>query len=253
MKLSKLWLYGGLLILLFSTACSLNNDLSVLSSQNKWETAQNYFQKAKYEKAIPYYQQLILERNSAYTAESQMKIGDCYFNIKKYNDSIFEYQELLRLFPDFKDANNAQYNIGLAYFNLSEGPHYTQDETNKSIDAFQEFIDKYPSDQRRNEAYNYIQKCQNKLIEKNYLAGYIYYKIEDYSSALMYFNEIIDLGNKDKLELKSLYYSGIIYYERKELELLYNIQTKLKDNFPDAKETRRIIEKTVNLDKKLKK
>lgn len=253
MKFKKNVLFALSLVFLLLSACSANKNLNELTPQYKWEKAEAFFNKKKYARAVPFYQQLILERNSSYTAEAQMKLGDCYFNDEKYSDAVFEYQELLRLFPDYKEANNAQFNIGISYYNLSESPHYTQDETNKAIDAFQEFIDKYPWDQRKSEAYNYIQKCQHVLLEKSYLAGYIYYKTEDYSSALMYFNEIIELGNKDKLELKSLYYSGLIYYERKNLDDLYNVQEKLKADYPDSKECKTIIEKTVKLDKKLKK
>lgn len=233
-------------------ACSANKNISNMSSQENWDKAEFYFNKGKFAKATPYYEQLIIERNSNYTADAQLKIAECYYNEKRFADAVFEYQELIRLFPDNKNVNTAQFMIGIAYFKQSLSPHYSQTETDKALDAFQTFIDKYPWDKRRSDAYDYIQKCNKKKIEKNYLAGYIYYKTQDYSSALLYFDEIINLGNKDEVELKSLYYSAIIYYERKDLDKLVTAQEKLRENFPEIKELKKIINKTISLDKKLK-
>jgi len=247
--------FKNLLLILFTItlfACSANKNLSLNSSKENWDKAENFYSKKKYAKAAPLYEQIILERNSIYTAESQLKLAECYFKLERFSDAVFEYQELIRLFPDNKNVNTAQFMIGVAYFEQSLSPHYSQYETDKAIDAFQTFIDKYPWDQRRSEAYDYIQKCHQKKIQKNYLAGYIYYKIDDYSSALLYFDEIVNLGNKDEVELNSLYYSALIHYDRKDLEKLSATLEKMREDFPNAKELSKIIKLTVKLDKKIK-
>ncbi|MBP7562777.1 MAG: outer membrane protein assembly factor BamD [Candidatus Cloacimonetes bacterium] len=243
----------ALIALFVLIGCSANKGLNTTPASEKWDKAETFYQKKKYEKAIPLYEQLVLERNSVYTADAQFKLAESYFYSKKYVEAVTEYQLLLSLFPDYKDISSAQFMIGVAYYKQGLNPHYTQDETNKSIDAFQVFIDKYPWDKRRSDAYDYIQKCQRKLLEKKYLAGYIYYKIDDYSSALLYLDEIIALNNKDELELKSLYYSGLIHYERHESDKLYEIQERLRQDFPESKELQKIIRKTVKLSKKMSK
>ena len=242
----------AVLTLLILAGCSANKGLNTIPASVKWDKAEAYYNKKKYEKAIPIYEQLVLERSSVYTADAQFKLAESYFNCKKYVEAVTEYQLLLNLFPDYKDISSAKFMIGVAYYKQGLSPHYTQDETNKAIDAFQVFIDKYPGDKRRSDAYDYIQKCQKKLLEKKYLAGYIYYKIDDYSSALLYFDEIITLNNKDELELKSLYYSGNIYYERKEHDKLFEVQERLREDFPESKELQKIIKKTVKLSKQMK-
>ncbi len=240
-----------LLIVLLLFACSSNN-MNRMSAKEKWDKAEQFFSQKKYHKAALLYEQIVLERNSSYTADSQYKLAESYYLQEKYAEAITEYQLLQSLFPDYKNIASAQFMIGVCNYHLALSPHYTQDESNKSIEAMQIFIDKYPNDTRINEAYQYIQKSQQKLIEKKYLAGYIYYKIDDYSSAILYFNEIIALNNKDDLELKSLYYCGKIFYEREDLDNLLFIQEKLRESFPESKELKSIIKKTVKLSKKLK-
>jgi outer membrane protein assembly factor BamD len=130
--------------------------------------------------------------------------------------------------------------VGVCYYEESLKPSYTQEETVKAIDAFQIFLDKYPGDPLRSEALEYLQKAQHKLLEKNFLNGYIYYKMSDYSSALMYFDELIALGNHDNLEEQSLYYSARIYLNQRKKEDAQNIFKQMETNFPDSKLTAKI-------------
>jgi len=230
------------LIIIYSLliSCSSNKKIAALPSLVKWERAENFYQRGKYNKAIIYYQQLIFERNSIFTAEAQFKLGECYLNTKKYVDAIFEYQELLRLFPDSAFAADAQFKIGLAYEKLSLRPDLTQDETTKAIEHYTRFTERFPTDERRSQAYQSINSMNKKLIEKNYQNGYIYYKMKDFPASQLYLNEIIALGNRDELEKKSLYYTTLIHIERQEADEAKVAMMRLEDRFPNTKEIKKL-------------
>ena len=217
-------------------SCSSSRSLANLPSSVKWERAEAFYNREKFNKAIPFYQQLIFERSSIYTAEAQFKLGQCYYNTKKYVDAIFEFQELLRLFPDNVLAGDAQYRIGEAYVKLSLKPELTQEDSHRAIDNFTRFIEKYPQDNRISEAYQHIANMQIKLIEKAFRAGYIYFKIKDYPASQLYLNEIIALANHNDLEKKSVYYNAIIHIDRKEEGEAQNSIDHLKTYFPESKE-----------------
>ena len=221
---------------IFIVSCSSHKSLANLPSSVKWERAEDFYNREKFNKAIPYYQQLIFERSSVYTAEAQFKLGECYFNIKKYIDAIFEYQELLRLFPDNLLAVDAQYRIGEAYVKLSLKPELTQEDSHRAIDNFTRFIEKYPQDSRIPEAYKHIADMQIKLIEKTFKNGYIYFKIKDYPASQLYLSDIIELANRNELEKKSVYYNAIIHIDRKEEAEALNSIDHLKRYFPESKE-----------------
>ena len=235
----KRTIYFIMLISLLISACSRNKSLLNMSSDVKWQTAEMHYNKGKYHKAIPYYQQLIFEKSSIYTADAQFKLGECYFNRKNYLDAIFEYQELLRLFPDHRLASDAQYKIGESYVKLSLSPEFTQDESNRAIESFNRFIEKYPNDSRIAQAYKHIADMQVKIIEKRYLTGYIYYKMKDYPASLLYLNEIIALGNRNELEKKSVFYSALIHVDRQDEENALLSIEHLRRHFPDSPELKR--------------
>ena len=241
-------LIGLMLITFFLIACSANNQLARMSSEDKWKNAENYFNRGKYNRAIPYYQQLVLKRRSIFVAEAQFKLAECFFrrgDRESLLEAIFEYQEFLRLFADHRLASEAQYNIALSYKLLSLSPHFTQEETHRAIDLFNRFIERHPFDDRVDEARKSIADLEYKLIEKIYLNGYIYFKMRDYPAAELYLNEIIQLGNADKLEKLSMYYIALIHIDRREDAAAYTALQHLKTHFPNDRETK-IIENRYN-------
>jgi len=230
----------AIIVVLTLLGCSKNRLTRQMPIERKMEIGNEYMELEKYHKAIPYFADVVFERNSKYTAEAQMKLGDCYFSQNKFLEARFEYEELIRLFHDYKDINMAYFQIGVCYYNESRSAHYTQEETEKAITAFETFVEKFPFDEIKKDAISYIQKCRYKLLEKKYYNGYAYYKMYDYSAALMYFNEIIELGNIDELDKMSLYFSARIYITRKDKENAVSTAGRLTERYPGSKETEKV-------------
>lgn len=230
----------AILLVAVLAGCAGNKLKKLVPVEKKMQIADDFFAREKYHKAIPYYTDVAFERNSSYTTEAQMKLADCYFNQNKFVEARFEYEELIRLFHDAKDINRAYFQIGVCYFEDSLNPHYTQDETENAIRAFETFIEKFPFDEGKTEAIEYIQKCHYKLLEKKFNNGYAYFKMHDYSAALMYFDEITELGNNNEVDRNSLFYSARIYLVRQDKENATIMINKLNERYPDSKETIKI-------------
>lgn len=230
----------AIIVTLTLFGCSENKLTRQMPIERKMEIGNEYMELGKYHKAIPYFTDVVFERNSKHTAEAQMKLGDCYFYQNKFLEARFEYEELIRLFHDYKDINMAYFQIGVCRYNESLPAHYTQEETEKAVTAFETFIEKFPFDEMKKDAINYIQKCRYKLLEKRYYNGYAYYKMFDYSAALMYFDEIAELGNVDELDKMSLYYSAKIYITRKDKENAVSTAGRLTERYPGSKEAEKI-------------
>ncbi|MCF7918415.1 MAG: outer membrane protein assembly factor BamD [Candidatus Cloacimonetes bacterium] len=246
-------IFYGIMVLIILSACSGNRQLKQSNAAEAMKIADAYVERGKLKKAIPFYEKIINESNSILMAEAQMKLADCYFQRHDYIDARFEYEEFIRRFSDSRDVAKAFYKIGVCYFELSLAPHYDQTETFSAIDAFTEYIDRFPFDERKKDAVEYINKCRYKLLEKRYYNGYAYYKISDFPSALLYFEEIIALNNLNELDKKSRYYSTMMYIVREDIinasEMAETFYTRY-DNTPEARKLRN---KIANLEKKLQK
>jgi len=235
--------------LLLSVGCSRNRVKNILTPEENIAIADKYYEKEKYAKAASFYERVVLERKSGYTSKAQIRLADCYFKRENWLEAKLEYEEFIRLFPDHPEAASAQYNIGYCAYKLSRSPQYTQDETIEAIDALDIYLDKYPTAKQRAEAVKLLEKCHYKLLIKTYENGLIYYKTYDYSSALMYFDRVLELNLKDNLDKKSLFYSGMIYYKRKDIEKTTYYLEKLSLKYPDSKETSGLMKKLNKLKK----
>jgi len=236
--LKNLFYLITLSILLFG--CNANKLTKDMSVERKMEIGDKYFQKGKHNKAIPFYTDVVFERNSIYTAEAQIKLADCYFHLNKFMEARFEYEEVIRLFPDYENVNKAFFQTAVCYFEESLPSNYTQEETKKAIISFEIFIEKFPFDEKKKEAFEYIQKCHYSLLEKKYNNGYVYFKMYDYSAALIYFDEIIELGNINEIDKLSLYYSIKIFQKRENLKKVAEFTAKLINKYPDSKEAEKL-------------
>jgi outer membrane assembly lipoprotein YfiO len=237
--MKKILLFALVLALL--AGCSSVKITKTMPVDAKMQKGNEYFAMEKYNKALPYFMDVAFERNSNFTAEAQMRVADCYFLQEKYADARFEYEELIRLFKDYKEIDRAYFNIGICYYNESLEPHYTQEETQSAIDAFNVFIERFPFSTYKQDAFSYLEKCYTKLLEKKYHNGYAYYKMYDYSAALLYFDEIIALGNTSEIDKLSLYYSTKIFLKRQDLLNAQKYADILQERYPQAEETAKIL------------
>jgi outer membrane protein assembly factor BamD len=227
-----------LLLIILLAGCARNK--IELSTENKLVKADELYAKKKYSKAAILYDEISFEKKSASSAVALMKLADCYFQINKFTDARLKYTMMTTSYPDYTDIETAYFRIGVSYFEETLPPQYDQTETAQAIEAFRTFLDRFPSSDKYPEAIDYIRKCQSKLIQKKYHNGFIYYRMKDYSSALMYFDQITELGNLDKLDRQSLYYSIKIHIAQKNSEAANLAWQKLNARYPDSKEVSRL-------------
>jgi len=227
-----------LLLIIVLAGCARNK--TELAPDTKMAKANQLYAQKKYAKAALLYDDISFEKKSANSAIALMRLADCYFNLNKFTDARLKYTMMTTSYPDYQDIETAFYRIGVSYFEESLPAQYDQTETAQSIEAFRIFLEKFPTSQYYADALEYIRRAQNKIIQKKYYNGYIYYKMKDYSSALMYFKEIILLGNQNELDRKSLFYAIKISLFHKNETDANEFWTKLSTKYPNSKETRKL-------------
>jgi outer membrane protein assembly factor BamD len=121
---------------------------------------------------------------------------------------------------------------------LKQSPRYSleQGSTQKAIDAFQEFVNRYPKSPKMEEANARIDELRGKLRKKAYENAYLYYKIGQYYAASVsltnFLKDFPEYENPEKvsyLVVKSLKKYAEGSYRNKQEERVQEEQKAFED------------------------
>lgn len=129
-----------------------------------------------------------------YAAPAHFRIGLARENQKNWSKAIEAYTDLLDRYPRSDLADDAQYQIGYAWYQASSEPDYDQSAAKKSIEAFQEFQVRYPNSEKIAQAENYIEELTERRVQGSYNIARFYEGQNNYKAAMIYYNEVIRQG-----------------------------------------------------------
>jgi outer membrane protein assembly factor BamD len=119
-----------------------------------------------------------------------------------------------------------------AYCTYLDSPKFSLDQTNtyEAIDAFQLFINRYPRGDRAQQATEYIDELRQKLLDKAYNIGNLYYKMEDYRAAIVSYESLLKDYPDTEYKEEILYKIIKAYYEY----AMKSIEVKKKERYESA-------------------
>ncbi len=124
--------------------------------------------------------------------DAQYYLGEAYFRNEEYLEAIAEYEKLTRRMGFSPFVEDARFKICEAY--RIESPKYFHDQeyTEKALERYQEFLDDYPNSKYVNDVLASIEILREKMGLKLYETGILYMKMEEYESAKMTFERVVD-------------------------------------------------------------
>lgn len=184
------------LLLPFLILASCNNQFSkVLKSHDyeyKFKMADKYYAEKNYRNAEQLYQELFpVFKGSDKFEELYYKYAYCSYYQGNYLDAENLFKSFLGVFPNSSKAEEISYMHALSFYKQSPNVQLDQTNTTKAIGMMQGFINSYPNSKRDTEATQIITKCRDKLQEKDYLAAKLYYNLEMYQAAGIYFSNLL--------------------------------------------------------------
>jgi outer membrane protein assembly factor BamD len=238
-----------IILLLFAlVACNkkYKDSLNSNSVEAQTQKADEYYNKKKYDKAIPIYELLLT------VLKGQKSVEEIYYKYAKaqylngsYELAAFYLKSFYTTYYNSKYAEETSFLEALSYYKQSPRYSLEQVNTQKAISIFQQFIDKYPKSEYMQEANSKMDELRGKLRKKAYEAAYLYYKIGQYNAASVAFKNFMnefpeyeDVEKIDYLILKSLYRYAEQSYKFKKSER-YKEEMKafesFKSKYPNSK------------------
>lgn len=220
--------YIILIALLVLASCNKKYKEALQSNSVEAQTqkANEYFEKKKYDKAIPIYETLLT------VLKGQKSVEEIYYKYAKsqylngsYELAAFYLKSFYTTYYNSSYAEETAFLEAMSYFKQSPRYNLEQVNTQKAIAIFQQFIDKYPKSQYVQEANDRMDELRGKLRKKAYEAAYLYYKIQHYNAAVVAFKNFLyeypeyeDVEKIDYLIVKSLNRYAEESYKHKKIE-----------------------------------
>lgn len=131
--------------------------------------------------------------------------GRMHIELEEYPLAVLVFRRLISDFPQSPYSDESQYQLAYATFLQSNPPHLTQDKTFEAIRELQYFLDVYPDSEWTVEVHELLQECFDKVAEKDYRIGNLYYKLKDWEAARLYFGELLETYPMSNWALRAQY------------------------------------------------
>lgn len=234
-KIMKKVLYLICIVVLLSSCASTNKHNRLLKSNDqdaKFEAAMKAYEKGDYMHANQLFENLLLySRGREMSEKVNLYYAKSLLGSKDYYSAGYQFESFVKWYPYSKYAEEALFQA--AYCKYLEAPDYTLDQTltKQSMDAFQEYIEKYPNSERVAEANKLMDKLRENLIEKDYQNAFNYYKTMQYHAACVSFkrflNDYPDVSQKRENAMYYIVLAGYKYANN-------SVEDKLKERFEEV-------------------
>ena len=179
------------MLLFFSCAGSKGD--GQISIQERFDLGLDNLDNEKYLKAQTDFKNVLIRgTGSDLGDDAQYYLGEAYFRNKEYLLAVAEYEKLTRRMGFSPFVEDARFKICEAYTIESPKYYHDQEYTEKALERYQEFLDDYPNSKFNDDVLSSIESLREKLSEKLYETGILYMKLEEYESAKMTFQMVMD-------------------------------------------------------------
>lgn len=197
-----------LLALLTASCSEYQKALKSEDMALKYAAAEKKYDKEKYMKAIRLFEQMAPNYKGKPQAEKMFYMfAQSYYKTEQYYLAGYQFESFVASYPKSEKAEEAAFLSAKSYAQLAPVYSLDQIDTNKALDKFQMFIDKYPNSEYLKESNEIVKGLQEKLEQKAYEIAKNYHKISDFKSAITAFdNFLIDYPG-------SQYKEGALFYK----------------------------------------
>jgi len=174
--------------------------------------------------------------DSEYLADAKLAIADSYFReggTANTTQAIQAYLDYGVFFPMMPKAAYAQLQVAMAHYRQIEKPDRDRTQAREAEEAFQTFLQKYPTDALVPKAEQHLREVQEIMAEGDFRIGYFYYYTRGDKRAAA--SRLASLVSRYPLYSKSdkaLWMLGSIWEGTEKKELAVPYYAKLVRDYP---------------------
>ena len=175
------------------SSCSVfNRILKSTDNEMKYEVAMDYYDRKDYNHALELFD--LLQNSFRSTPQGEMityRTAMCYYLTYDYEIAAYFFNKFVGNYPYSKYAEKAAYMNAYCSYKVSPDVHLDQENTYTAIENIQSYIERYPEGDSIMRAKELLVNLNDKLEEKDYNICILYYRMENYNSAITCFENLL--------------------------------------------------------------
>jgi outer membrane protein assembly factor BamD len=184
------------MLLIVSTLVGCKSEFEQVRTSNEpdtiLKTSLKYYDKGDYLRAQTLMELILNQyRGTREGEELFFKYAYTHFHLGNYQLAATYFTNFTTTFGYSPFTEEADYMVAYSFYKLSPSFRLDQEPSEKAIEAFQDFANKYPESERVNEANKLIDELRAKLEEKAYSQGLLYYNLSQYQAAVTSFKNML--------------------------------------------------------------
>jgi outer membrane protein assembly factor BamD len=180
--MKKIFLFNIIIFLLLTASCSkFQRIVKDPKWQNRYNAALAYYEKGDYYRAGALLEDLVPILVGTLEAEkARFYVAYCYFKQGQYTMSHDSFKNFHSTYSRSEFAEEALFMSAYSQYMDSPASNLDQSHTNIAIDAFQDFINRYPNSKYAQQASGEILELRAKLEQKYFNTAILYQKLVNY-------------------------------------------------------------------------
>ena len=211
-------------------------------STRKLPTGENYYVKATeeysqhfYAPAIDDYQKLIDEYPfSPFAEEAELNIGLAYYKSHNYAEAIGAFNDFLRMHPTSKHLDIASYYLAMSHYDQIGRPDQDQTHTELALEQFEIISRRFPESDFAALSHDQINICREILARHDFLIGEFYEKRASFRAAESRLAEVLALYPDTPIAPEDLYQLALTLERQGKKYSAAQAFTALQMHFPNT-------------------
>ncbi len=211
-------------------------------STRKLPTGENYYVKATeeysqhfYTPAIDDYQKLIDEYPfSPFAEEAELNIGLAYYKSHDYAEAIGAFNDFLRMHPTSKHLDIASYYLAMSHYDQIGRPDQDQTHTELALEQFEIIAQRFPESDFAALSHDQIGICRELLARHDYLIGEFYERRANFRAAESRLAEVLALYPDTPIAPDDLYQLALTLERQGKRYSAAQAFTALEMHFPNT-------------------
>lgn len=232
---------GALVLCLLAAAvgCSPIPELGETTAEDAYQVGAAAAERGDYLLAIEAFKRVTATAPLHEMADDAlMGLADAHRAMSDYAQAESEYRQLVSDYPRSPLVPEAEYKLGLTYYEQALPAELDQSMTNQAISQFERFLTAYPESDFVGAARDKIAELRGRLAQKSYEAADLYFSLGDPRAARVYLEAVVREYPDTRWAPAALLDMARSYADEGSKALAANAYQRLMDLYPDSNEAR---------------